>query len=82
METWRKQELANKLLENWLSLTSTLEEAPKQVHKPLEVMGLFEGVSKVVPLWRSSKHGPHKKTLCRSLGSLVKKPRKCGNKTP
>jgi hypothetical protein len=50
-------------LENWLSLMSTLEEAPKQVQKPLEVMSLFEGVSKVVPLWHSFKNGPHGKTL-------------------
>jgi hypothetical protein len=28
---------------------STLEEAPKQVWKPMEVMGVFEEVSKVVP---------------------------------
>jgi hypothetical protein len=26
-------------------------------------MALLEGVSKVVPLWRSFKHGPHGKTL-------------------
>jgi hypothetical protein len=38
---------------------STLEE----VQKPLEVMGVFEEVSKVVPLWRSFKHGPHGKML-------------------
>jgi len=58
METQRKQELANKLLENWFSLISTLEEASKQVQKPLEVMSLFEGVSKVVPLWHNFKNGP------------------------
>jgi hypothetical protein len=51
------------VLENWLSLMSTLEEAPKQVQNPIEVMGLFEGVSKVVPLWNISKHGPQGKTL-------------------
>jgi hypothetical protein len=43
----------------WLSFMSTLEE----VYKPLEVMGVFEGVSKLVPLWRIFKHGPHAKTL-------------------
>jgi hypothetical protein len=48
-----------KLLENWLSLMSTLEE----VQKPLKVMGVFEEVSKVVPLWHSFKHGPHERTL-------------------
>ena len=52
-----------RLLENWLSLMSTLEEAPKQVLKPLEVMGVFEEVSKVVPLWIIFKHGPHKNML-------------------
>jgi hypothetical protein len=62
------------VLEIWLSLMSTLEEAPKQVMstleealkqvwKPLEVMGVFEEVSIVVPLWRSFKHGPHGKTV-------------------
>jgi hypothetical protein len=30
---------------------------------PIEVIGLFEGISKVVPLWHISKHGPHGKTL-------------------
>jgi hypothetical protein len=35
----------------WLSLMST------------DVMGVFGEVSKVVPLWRSSKHGPHGKML-------------------
>jgi hypothetical protein len=35
-----------RLLKNWLSLMSTLEE----VQKPLEVMGAFEQVSKVFPL--------------------------------
>jgi hypothetical protein len=36
---------------NWLSLMSTY------------VMGVFGEVSKVVPLWCSSKHGSHMKTL-------------------
>jgi hypothetical protein len=35
----------------WLSLMS------------IDMMGVFGEVSKVVPLWRSSKHGPHGKTL-------------------
>jgi hypothetical protein len=39
------------MLEGWLSFRSTLEEALKQVWKSLEVMGVFEEVSKVVPLW-------------------------------
>jgi hypothetical protein len=47
------------LLEIWLSLMSTLED----VQKPLEVMGLFEEVSKLVLLWCSFKHGSHRKTL-------------------
>jgi hypothetical protein len=51
------------MLENWLSLMSTLKEASKQVWKNLEVMGVFEEVSKVAPLWRSFKHGPHRKKL-------------------
>jgi hypothetical protein len=46
---------------------STLEEALKQDKKHLEVMGLFEGVSKLVSLWHISKHGPHRKTLIRIL---------------
>jgi hypothetical protein len=33
----------------------------------IDVMGAFEEVSKLVPLWRSFKHGPDGKTLCRSL---------------
>jgi hypothetical protein len=37
---------------------STLEE----VYKSLEVMGVFEEFSKVVPLWCSFKHSPHGKT--------------------
>jgi hypothetical protein len=41
----------------------TLEEALNQVHKPVEVMGLLERVSKVVPLWHISNNGLHKKTL-------------------
>jgi hypothetical protein len=28
-----------------------------------DAMGLFGEVSKVVPLWRISKHGPHGKML-------------------
>jgi hypothetical protein len=36
----------------WFSLMSTSD-----------VMGVFGEVSKVVPLWCSSKHGPHGKTL-------------------
>jgi hypothetical protein len=51
------------VLETWFSLMSTLEEALKQVEKPLEVIGLFEGVSKVVPLWHISQNDPHGKTL-------------------
>jgi hypothetical protein len=35
----------------WLSLMS------------IDVMGVFGEVSKVVPLWNISKHGPHRKTL-------------------
>jgi hypothetical protein len=46
-------------LENRLSLMSTLGE----VQKALEVMGVFEEVSKVVHLWHRFKHGPHRKTL-------------------
>jgi hypothetical protein len=33
-------------------------EAPKKVQNPLEVMGLFQGIFKVVPFWNISKHGP------------------------
>jgi hypothetical protein len=33
----------------------------KQVWKNLEVTGVFEEVSKVVPLWFSFKHVPHRK---------------------
>jgi hypothetical protein len=59
------------MLESWFSLMSTLEEALKQVWKSLEVMGVFEEVSKVVPLWHSFKHGPHGED---SLKKLYKNP--------
>ena len=53
-----------------LSLMSTLEE----VWELLEVMGVFEEVSKVVPLWCIFKHGSHGNMLWRSLQeSLVVK---------
>jgi hypothetical protein len=39
------------LLDSWLSLMST------------NVMGVFGEVSKVVPIWHSSKHGPQGKNI-------------------
>jgi len=70
------------VLEIWLSLISTLEE----VQKPLEAMGVFEEVSKVVPLWHNFKHVPQKKMLWRSLQEALeiwlsfKKPQRRGHK--
>jgi hypothetical protein len=42
---------------------STLEEPLKKIWKHLEVMGVFEEVSKVVPLWNSYKNIPHRNML-------------------
>jgi hypothetical protein len=43
---------------NWLSLMSMSSGLMST-----DVMGVFGEVSKVVPLWCSSKHGPHGKML-------------------
>jgi hypothetical protein len=51
--------ISNNVLENWLSLLSTLEE----VQNPLQVMVAYEEVSKLVPLWNILKYGPHGKML-------------------
>jgi hypothetical protein len=40
------------------------------------VMGVFGEVSKVVPLWRRSKHGPHGKMLSRSS---IQETHRCGH---
>jgi hypothetical protein len=51
------------IFEKLVVIDVNLEESPRQVWKLLEVMGAFEEVSKVVPLWHRFKHGPHRKTL-------------------
>jgi hypothetical protein len=47
-----------RLLDSWLSLMSMNIGLMST-----DVMGIFGEVSKVVPLWHSSKHGPHGKML-------------------
>jgi hypothetical protein len=58
-----KGDIVGKLVVIDVNLWSTLEESLKQFWKHLEVMGVFEEVSKVVPLWHSFKNGPHGKML-------------------
>jgi hypothetical protein len=52
------------LLEIWLSLM-LLDSCFSLMSR--NVMGAFGEVSKVVPLWRSPKHGPNGNMLLRSL---------------
>jgi hypothetical protein len=56
LDSW----LSLMLLDSWLSLISTSKWLSLM---STDVMGVFGEVSKVVPLWCSSKHGPHGKML-------------------